>query len=72
MPLPDTANVANAGAEASQASGDAQAPKVPAEGQSQQNPEQVAGDVEEVKAPGGLSKPGSVVRNFNVNNLETF
>jgi len=74
MPLPESTQTAT-GAEVSQASGDAQAEKTQTEilAQQQQNPEVPrASEIEETKGSPGLSKPSSVVRNFNVNNLETF
>ena len=74
MPLPESTQTAT-GAEVSQASGDAQAEKTQTEilAQQQQNPEvPTASEIEETKGSPGLSKPSSVVRNFNVNNLETF
>ena len=67
MPLPDTRPDAASGT--SQASGD----KPSSKSGSEQNPEVKSGS-EESKAAGvsALTKPSSVVRNFNVNNLETF
>ena len=62
MPMPEP----TAQAEASQASGEAK----PGETQAMaQNPEQTS-ELEESKS--GVVKPSSVVRNFNVHNLETF
>lgn len=67
MPLPDTKPDTASGT--SQASGD----KPSSKSGSEQNPEIKTGS-EESKNPGvsALTKPASVVRNFNVNNLETF
>ena len=63
MPMPEP----TAQAEASQASGEASKP-IEAQATAQ-NPEQTT-EAEESKS--GVVKPSSVVRNFNVHNLETF